>query len=277
MKRYPGIIVISSVALAMLALSAPASAGQRERRSTQSQQQDRQGSSERRAAPQQRQAQPQVQPRQAQPQPRQVQPRQFDRQIQPRQSERQIAPDRRAGPQYQSRAIPRPQIYAPQRSYGSDRYNRYDNNRYDGRFGRSYGPTRFAILPRGHEYFTRYYSFRPRLSIGFGLYVGYPVPFPRWYDSYWYSNYGYNFSSAPYGGYSSVGGLSFDITQPDAELWIDGEYVGLADDFSSSQPPLTLSVGVHHVELGAPGYRPMEFDITVVPGQVIPYQGSLSR
>jgi hypothetical protein len=218
-----------------------------------------------------------VQPRQTQPQTRQVQPqqpRQFQpqtRQIQPRLSERQIAPDRRSVQQFQGRAVPRPQVYAPQRYYGSNRYDSYS------RYGRSYGPTRFAILPRGHEFFSRYYSFRPRLTLGFGLYVGYPVPFPRWYDSYWYSNYGYNFSAAPYGGYNAVGGLSFDIGPADAELFIDGEYVGVADDFSPSEPPLTLPTGVHHVELRAPGFRDMEFDITVVPGQVIPYQGTLSR
>jgi hypothetical protein len=38
---------------------------------------------------------------------------------------------------------------------------------------------------------------------------------------------------------------------------------------------LTLRSGLHHVELRAEGLAPLAFDITVVPGQVIPYQGTM--
>jgi hypothetical protein len=119
--------------------------------------------------------------------------------------------------------------------------------------------------------YPRYYSFRPRLSIGFGLYLGHAVAFPSWYDPYrpgMFSGYRLGYS---------YGGLSFDIYPDDAAVYIDGEYVGTADDFSPYRAPLTLTAGRHHIEIDAPGFAPLSFDITVVPGQVIPYQGTLSR
>jgi hypothetical protein len=44
-----------------------------------------------------------------------------------------------------------------------------------------------------------YYSFRPRISIGFGLFAGYPVAYPSYYynDPYAYDPYGYGASYPP--------------------------------------------------------------------------------
>ena len=60
------------------------------------------------------------------------------------------------------------------------------------------------------------------------------------------------------------------------QVYIDGEFVGYAGDFSSGQMPLTLAAGRHRVELEAGGFRPASFDITIVSGQVIPYRGTLA-
>jgi hypothetical protein len=61
----------------------------------------------------------------------------------------------------------------------------------------------------------------------------------------------------------------------DAAVFVDGQYVGTAWDFSPEQMPLTLVAGVHHIDLRANGFLTASFDITVVGGQVIPYQGTL--
>jgi hypothetical protein len=73
----------------------------------------------------------------------------------------------------------------------------------------------------------------------------------------------------------SYGGVSFDMQPYDAAVFIDGRYVGAAYDFGPQAAPLTLRSGPHHVELRAEGLAPLAFDITVVPGQVIPYQGTM--
>ena len=75
----------------------------------------------------------------------------------------------------------------------------------------------------------------------------------------------------------AYGGLSFDITPGDAEVFVDGTYVGVVDDFGPTEDPLSLTAGVHHIELRDPGFRPFTFDVSVVPGQVIPYSGALGR
>jgi hypothetical protein len=128
-----------------------------------------------------------------------------------------------------------------------------------------------------------YYSFRPRFSIGFGLSIGQQVPYPfRYYDPSGYYNHGvrivpgYGPDRYNSGYYSRVGGLSFDLDPYDADVFIDGQYVGVAEDFSYYNMPLTLPVGRHRVDVRARGFRPASFQITIVGGQVIPYGGRLT-
>jgi hypothetical protein len=48
-------------------------------------------------------------------------------------------------------------------------------------------------------------------------------------------------------------------------------------DITPSSQPLGLPAGRHHVEIRASGYRTMSFDVDIVAGQVVPYQGTLQR
>ena len=84
-----------------------------------------------------------------------------------------------------------------------------------------------------------------------------------------------NVTAAP--GYEAYGGVSFDLSPSDATVHVDGSQVGLVRDFSDPSRPLSLSAGPHRVELQAPGYVPMIFDVDIVAGQVIPYRGELRR
>jgi hypothetical protein len=74
---------------------------------------------------------------------------------------------------------------------------------------------------------------------------------------------------------SIYGGVALEITPNDAEVWVDGGYAGIVRDFDGTRQPLTLAAGTHHIELRLNGYQASEFDVTVQPGQVIPYQGDL--
>ncbi len=139
------------------------------------------------------------------------------------------------------------------------------------------------------RFYRPYYVFRPRVSLGFGLWVGFPVAYPFFYGYYAYPYY-YPYPAYPYppypvygytyppGGYSTqaaVGGLSFEITPSDAEVWVDGAYVGTVGDFTPTTRPLDLAPGRHHIEIRASGYRSMSFDVEITAGQVIPYRGAL--
>ena len=76
---------------------------------------------------------------------------------------------------------------------------------------------------------------------------------------------------------ANTGGVSFDITPGDAEVIVDGNPVGTVDEFTPTSQPLGMSAGRHRVEVRAPGYKTITFDVNIVAGQVIPYQGNLER
>jgi hypothetical protein len=161
-------------------------------------------------------------------------------------------------------------------NYGSGsrydgRYDRYDS-RYSNYSAYRYNGPRVIFAPRENVRFSRpWFSFRPLIRLPFGLTIGIAQTFPSWYRPYIVGRPGYTSPYMPYGG------VTFDIEPRDAELWIDGEYIGRASDYSYNDPPLTLVAGSHYVELRSRYVRPLAFDITVIPGQVIPYQGTLYR
>jgi hypothetical protein len=139
----------------------------------------------------------------------------------------------------------------------------------------------YAYTPYRPYFFRRpYYSFVPRVSIGFGLWIGSPVAYPWSYlGTYRPRVYGYHprgvYDVAP--SMSIYGGVSFDIQPYDADLLVDGEYVGRVGDFSPHAAPLTLTPGEHRIALQRDGFLPMEWVVTVEPGLVIPYHGVMER
>lgn len=180
-----------------------------------------------------------------------------------------------------SHAVPRPPAYYGSRGgyYGRGAY--YGHN---GRYGYYYyGPPRYypgrpyyyGVPYRPYYYYsTPWYAFRPYFSIGFGIWAGYPVSFPVYgYQPY----YGYRYPGyvgvVPGQGY--YGAISFDLSPVDAEIYVDGAYVGVVGNFSPNYPPLTLAPGRHQIEIQAQGFVPLVFQVDVVPGQVIPYRGAL--
>ena len=132
--------------------------------------------------------------------------------------------------------------------------------------------------------------------------VPYPVPYPAYpsYPSYPAPGpypYGTAPQQYPPSGYSNpypdqyqqgyqdnsvnvepgvTGGLSFDIQPSSAEVMVDGQNYGQVGNYSpNAQQPLALAPGRHRVEIRQPGYRNIAFDVDIVAGQVLPYQGTL--
>jgi hypothetical protein len=71
------------------------------------------------------------------------------------------------------------------------------------------------------------------------------------------------------------GGITLEITPSDADVFVDGEFVGQVRDFDGVGAPLNLMAGRHRVEVRAGGYEPLAFDIDVMPGQLVPYRGDM--
>jgi PEGA domain-containing protein len=220
---------------------------------------------------QQQQAQPR---QQQQAQPRQVEAPRAESRINDRRNDSSGVNDRRnennrvndrrdAVRGDVGRAVPR--VYAP-------RYEpRYSSPRYAPRY-----------TPRGYGYYgsrsySRPYVFRPRFSIGFGIYAGFPVPYTYSYSApIWV--YGYRAPRQPVfvtPGSPYYGGVALEMTPYDADVFVDGTYAGRVEDFDGATQPLTLTTGVHEIEVQAQGYEPMRMNVEVQPGQVIPYRGDL--
>lgn len=173
----------------------------------------------------------------------------------------------RGGGGYSPRGYaPRQQYYAPR---SPARYG-YAPPRYYG------GPAyRGGYRPR----FERpYYSFRPHTHIGFGLWLGFGVPYPRAYIATYpppvYGYYGGRFGVVP--GARVYGGISFDIAPDYAPVYVDGEYIGVASDFGPYAQPLTLVPGPHRIMISAGGYQPISWNVTILAGQVIPFHGDMA-
>jgi len=165
---------------------------------------------------------------------------------------------------YAGRAVPRGNVYAPH---------------YDPRYSPRYSPRVYAPRVYGPRSYYRPYVFRPRFSIGFGIYAGYPVPYTYSYP-YPIPVYGYGAPRTEVlitPGTTAYGGVALEITPYDADVFVDGQYAGKVQDFDGTTQPLTLSAGTHRIEVQAPGYQPMTVDVGIQPGQVIPYRGDLVR
>ncbi len=78
-------------------------------------------------------------------------------------------------------------------------------------------------------------------------------------------------------GETSTGGLSFEITPTTAQVFVDGNYVGTVGQFTSTSQPLGVAAGHHRVDIRAPDYQTISFDVDIIAGQVIPYQGTMER
>ncbi len=139
--------------------------------------------------------------------------------------------------------------------------------------------------PLRSYYYPYYYGYRPGLNIGFGL--GYPY----YYGAYgypYYGAYGYPYSAygSSYGGYypgayaggaygvrsgyagSAYGGIRIQGAPRNAEVYVDGYYAGIVDDYDGAFQRLDVQPGPHEIEVRTAG-RPLSYDVNVAPGQTL--------
>ena len=138
-----------------------------------------------------------------------------------------------------------------------------------------------GIVPRGVAPYRPYF-YGPRYSLGF--YYGYPYGYYGYPYSYGYAPFygyapygypGYGYALPPAGYYAPVAGRAYGGVRivdgpPDAEVYADGYYVGIVDDFDGVFQHLNLTAGPHHIEIRAPGWpASVAFDVNVPPGQTL--------
>jgi hypothetical protein len=74
---------------------------------------------------------------------------------------------------------------------------------------------------------------------------------------------------------ADAGYLELDVAPRTTQIYIDGFFVGSADDFEGSR--YALGAGSHRVELRADGFVTAAFDFRTRPGETIIYTRSLDR
>lgn len=302
MSKLTSLITPSAVLMAFTFASVPAFAQEKyhgRQQSSGQQSQGREQAQPRGESRPQGGAAPRVETRQEQPRAQQSQQQRQAEQPRAQQQQQQRQAEQSRVEQQPQRQVaqPRGESRVNDRRYENNGINdrRYDNNRLNDRrdIGRAvprgnvYAPRyspRYSprYTPRGYGYYgsrsySRPYTFRPRFSIGFGIYAGYPVPYTYSYP-YPIMIYGYRAPrervivspGSPY-----YGGVALEMSPYDADVFVDGTYAGRVEDFDGTEQPLTLSAGQHEIEVQAPGYEPLRLDIDVQPGQVIPYRGDL--
>jgi len=151
----------------------------------------------------------------------------------------------------------------------------------------------------GSNYYrSPYWGYGGYSGWGLGLYAynpfwwGYGYP----YSSYWgwdpyMDYYGYGFGQlypGNYGGsYASPdsagdqdlpdGALKLKIQPRDAEVYVDGYFVGQVDSFDGAFQHLDLEPGTHRVEVRAPGHETITFEVKIAPRQNVTYKGELKK
>ena len=64
------------------------------------------------------------------------------------------------------------------------------------------------------------------------------------------------------------GGVRIQGAPRQAEVYVDGNYAGIVDDFDGTFQRLDLEPGSHEIEIRTPG-RPLMYDVNVTPGQTL--------
>jgi hypothetical protein len=88
---------------------------------------------------------------------------------------------------------------------------------------------------------------------------------------------GYGFAPDPFGSFGPTGSIRLKVEPSEADVYVDGAYAGIVDEFDGHFQHLDLTPGPHHIEITAPGYQPLTIDTTIQPHHKIEYQGRLTR
>ena len=126
------------------------------------------------------------------------------------------------------------------------------------------------IVPGGYGFYPWGYG---GLGLG-GYYGGYYDPWDPYGGGY--GGYG--------GGYpiytpadSDEGAVRIKVKPREASVYADGYYVGHVDDFDGVFQRLHLSSGPHRIEVRAPQYEPLTFDVYLDPDRTVTYHGDLKK
>lgn len=115
---------------------------------------------------------------------------------------------------------------------------------------------------------------RTRVFIGVGGGWGWGWGWPGWYGPGYAGYYGhYNV----YGPSSQWGVIDTDLSPEEARVYLDGRYIGTADDFDGYPDYLYLRPGHYRIEFRLEGYETLVRDVNARPGMFVDYKDKLHK
>jgi hypothetical protein len=128
----------------------------------------------------------------------------------------------------------------------------------------------------GYYYYSRWTPFY------WGPWGGYMYYDPYWWDYY----YGYGYFPYGYGGYGGythyysesdydTGGLKLKVKPREAQVYVDGYFSGIVDDYDGVFQKLRLRSGGHRIEIRSGDLQPAIFDVLIVAGETVTYRAEL--
>jgi len=123
----------------------------------------------------------------------------------------------------------------------------------------------------------------PRVVVVGGYYRPYFYD-PFWFDPWYGFAYGYQYPWGPYGyppyrAYRVDPGASLrlEVKPKEAEVYVDGYYAGIVDDFDGTFQRLSVTPGEHDIELYLDGYRTVHQKVYVTPRKTFNVKYAMER
>ena len=92
--------------------------------------------------------------------------------------------------------------------------------------------------------------------------------FGGFYNPYYYGyGYGYGYYPGSYYRHAYLAEIRTEVKPQDARVYLDGDYVGVADDFDGWWQRLEVPPGRHRLTFRSPGFAPYVIDLRVYPGR----------
>jgi hypothetical protein len=74
---------------------------------------------------------------------------------------------------------------------------------------------------------------------------------------------------------AQTGRLILDVRPESVQVFADGYYSGMSEDFGAARGGGVLETGLHRIDLVAPGYQPATIDLRIASNQSITYRAAL--
>jgi hypothetical protein len=126
----------------------------------------------------------------------------------------------------------------------------------------------YPVYGYGYPAYGSFYVGYPWYGGGFGFSVG--VGFG--YSAYGYPYYAYPYAYAPYPYpaavyYDGSAAMHLQVTPRNTEVYVDGYYAGVVDQFDGTFQRLNIQPGSHDIELYLPGHRLLQRQVYLQPGK----------